>query len=206
MTTQLISITPNAEQIIAYCARVSSDNQDNPNITKLLRYCLKHKHWSPFEHASMTIQIKTNRAIARQILRHRSFCFQEFSQRYNTNLKFDFIKPRNQAETNRQSSTDDCTTEALDYFRKASTELEHLSSHHYQRCIDLGVARESTRFLLPEFTMSKMYMTGNIRSWIHYVDLRTQEDTQLEHRLIAQEIKLILTEQMPVLEEILWQQ
>jgi len=206
MTAKLISITPNAEQIIAYCARVSSDNQNNPDTAKLLSYCLKHKHWSPFEHASMTIQIDTSRAIARQILRHRSFCFQEFSQRYNSRLAFESINPRKQAEKNRQSSTGNCDTATQSYFNEAAKDIEELATKHYQECINMGIARESARFLLPESTLSKLYMTGNIRSWIHYINLRTEPETQLEHRVIADEIKSILKEQLPVLEEILWQQ
>jgi thymidylate synthase (FAD) len=205
MKTKLITATPNPEQIIAYCARVSSDNQDNPNTTGLLKYCLKHGHWSPFEHASMTIEIQTSRAIARQILRHRSFCFQEFSQRYNSNLEFENVEPRRQAQSNRQSSIDDLNPTTVRRFQEAKERVERYCSDAYEEAMMGGVARECARFLLPENTMSKLYMTGSIRSWIHYIDLRIKEDTQAEHREIAEECKAILTNHMPVLKEIVWQ-
>jgi thymidylate synthase (FAD) len=205
MKTKLITATENPEKIIAYCARVSSSNQDNPNTTGLLRYCLKHGHWSPFEHASVTIEIETSRAIARQILRHRSFCFQEFSQRYSTHIDFEDVQPRRQAQSNRQSSINDLNPTTVRRFREAKEQVERYCSDAYEAAIMGGVARECARFLLPENTISKLYMTGSIRSWIHYIDLRIKEDTQAEHREIAEECKDILIAHMPVLKEILWQ-
>jgi thymidylate synthase (FAD) len=161
---------------------------------KLLRYLIKHKHWSPFEMASMTLEIKTSRAIAAQILRHRSFSFQEFSQRYSIAQELEPLQLRKQAEKNRQSSADEFTDAIL------STRVrEHLgkSVALYNEAIKKGVAKECARLLLPLTTQTTMYMSGTVRSWIHYIDLRSKEDTQREHRQIAESCKSIFIEHFP---------
>lgn len=202
MNVKLVSLTKphddsmNCEDLIAYCARVSNPSNQNNTATapKLLKYLIKHKHWSPFEMASMTLEIKTSRAIAAQILRHRSFSFQEFSQRYSVAQELEQIEFRKQAEKNRQSSTD----EFIDGLFLAKVR-EHLgrSVSLYNEAINLGVAKESARLLLPLTTETTMYMSGTIRSWVHYIDLRSQEDTQKEHRDIANACKNIFVEYFP---------
>ena len=202
MNVKLVSLTQphddsmNCEDLIAYCARVSNPSNQNNTATapKLLKYLIKHKHWSPFEMASMTLEIKTSRAIAAQILRHRSFSFQEFSQRYSVAQELEEIEFRKQAEKNRQSSTD----QFVDGLFLAKVR-EHLgrSVSLYNEAIKLGVAKESARLLLPLTTETTMYMSGTIRSWVHYIDLRSQEDTQKEHRDIANACKDIFVEHFP---------
>jgi len=202
MNVKLISLTQphddnmNCEDLIAYCARVSNPSNQNNTATapNLLKYLIKHKHWSPFEMASMTVEIKTSRAIAAQILRHRSFSFQEFSQRYSVAQELEEIQLRKQAEKNRQSSTDEFT----DGFFLAKVR-EHLgrSVSLYNEAIKMGVAKESARLLLPLTTETTMYMSGTIRSWVHYIDLRSQEDTQKEHRDIAEGCRDIFVEHFP---------
>jgi len=202
MTVKLISITPDAEQTMAYIARVSNPaNQDNENYAKLLDYCIKHNHWSVFEQSSMTLEIETNRGIAAQILRHRSFTFQEFSQRYaDTNLITENIPVpdlRKQDTKNRQNSTDDLG----DYVKlKFQTEIIELFTHAnnlYKRMLEAGVAKECARFVLPLATPTRIYMTGSCRSWIHYINLRSANGTQKEHMDIALECKRVFTEQFP---------
>ena len=202
MNVKLVSLTQphdgdmNCEDLIAYCARVSNPSNQNNFVTapKLLKYLIKHKHWSPFEMASMTLEIKTSRAIAAQILRHRSFSFQEFSQRYSVAQELEEIEFRKQADKNRQSSTDEFTD---GFF--LSKVREHLgkSVSLYNEAISLGVAKESARLLLPLTTETTMYMSGTIRSWVHYIDLRCQQDTQKEHREIAEACKKIFIENFP---------
>jgi len=202
MNVKLISLTQphddnmNCEDLIAYCARVSNPSNQNNTATapNLLKYLIKHKHWSPFEMASMTLEIKTSRAIAAQILRHRSFSFQEFSQRYSIAQDLEQVQLRKQAEKNRQSSTDEFT----DGFFLAKVR-EHLakSVSLYSEAIEMGVAKESARLLLPLTTETTMYMSGTIRSWVHYIDLRSQEDTQKEHRDIAEGCRDIFVEHFP---------
>ena len=202
MNVKLISLTQphdesmNCEDLIAYCARVSNPSNQNNTATapNLLKYLIKHKHWSPFEMASMTVEIKTSRAIAAQILRHRSFSFQEFSQRYSVAQELEEVQLRKQAEKNRQSSTDEFT----DGFFLAKVR-EHLakSVSLYSQAIEMGVAKESARLLLPLTTETTMYMSGTIRSWVHYIDLRSQEDTQKEHRDIAEGCRDIFVEHFP---------
>lgn len=198
-----------AEDLIVYCARVSNPaNQVNVQTgDKLIRYLVKHKHWSPFEMATITVEIKTSRAIAAQILRHRSFSFQEFSQRYSTATEITDVEIRKQADKNRQSSTDefdpvlmvkpDLTTPiyASDMIREHMSNAKKL----YDYLIDAGVAKECARMVLPLATETTMYMTGSVRSWIHYLQLRTDEDTQKEHREIAEQILDILKEEMPTI-------
>ena len=202
--TKLIWITPEAEKVIGYCARVSNPkNQDNPDVSRLLSYCIKHRHWSIFEMASMCVEIKTTRAIAPQILRHRSFSFQEFSQRYAQVPTEPILGDMRLAgTTNRQSSQllpewkelDENLQDAID---RASLAVEG-SYYAYNRLIDAGIAAETARMVLPLCTPTTMYMSGTIRSWIHYVQLRTQEDTQLEHRQIAESIKALMVEHLPI--------
>jgi len=202
MNVKLVSLTQphddsmNCEDLIAYCARVSNPSNQNNTATapKLLKYLIKHKHWSPFEMASMTLEIKTSRAIAAQILRHRSFSFQEFSQRYSVAQDLEEVQLRKQAEKNRQSSTDEFTNGLF-----LAKVREHLgrSVSLYNEAIKLGVAKESARLLLPLTTETTMYMSGTIRSWVHYIDLRSQEDTQKEHRDVANACKDIFVEHFP---------
>lgn len=187
--TRLIWYTPEAEKHIAFCARVSSSNQENPEYSRLLRYLIENKHWSPFEMASACFEIVTSRAIAQQILRHRSFHFQEFSQRYAEATEFEFYGARRQAETNRQSSVDDCDEATQAWFANAQHVHNANALDLYDEALDRGIAKEQARFLLPLSTRTKLYMAGTVRDWIHYLSLRTDEHTQLEHREIAEEIK-----------------
>ena len=203
MSVRLVSIThpkmdglSTAEELISYCARVSNpSNQMNiDSSSKLLSYLIKHKHWSPFEMVDMTVAIVTRRSIAAQILRHRSFSFQEFSQRYSTATDIQKIELRKQGNTNRQSSEeiilDSTLSKMVDNHLEKSKEL-------YQYLIDEGVSRETARDVLPLATETTMYMKGSMRSWIHYLDLRCSQDTQLEHRHIADNIKDIFKENFP---------
>ena len=196
---KLISITPDSEKLIAYCARVSSNQQDNPSISKLLRYCIKHKHWSIFETAYLTVEINTSRAISAQILRHRSFTFQEFSQRYAEVPDFVSYNARRQDKKNRQASIDDMNIEDRHWFSVAQDRVQTLTASLYLDALDKGIAKEQARFLLPMSSKTKIYMTGNIRSWIHYLELRTGIETQKEHRDIAREIKKIFKEELPII-------
>ena len=207
MQVSLISITPDAEKTMAHIARVSNpNNQDNPNYAGLLRYCIKHNHWSVFEQSSMTLEIETTRAIAAQILRHRSFTFQEFSQRYaqsNELGKIELPDLRRQDKKNRQNSTDD-----LDPFVKQKLEAQMITLFSsaqalYNQMIDEGVAKECARMVLPLCTPTKIYMTVSCRSWIHYIDLRSAHGTQKEHMDIAEACRKVFTEQFPTVSEAL---
>jgi len=201
---KLISVTPDAERHIAYCARVSNPkNQENDSFEGLLKYCIKNQHWSIFEHAFLTVEINTSLAIATQILRHRSFTFQQFSQRYadSTELQLEIPVPdlRRQDTKNRQNSTDD-----LGDFVKLSLQEEirkHFESslRLYNRMLENGVAKECARFVLPQATQTRLYMSGSIRSWIHYIDLRSAHGTQREHMKIAEAIRCIFTCQFPAI-------
>lgn len=197
LTHPLVEGVNNAEDIISYCARVSNPtNQMNMETApKLIKFLIKHKHWSPFELASMCVEIKTSRAIAAQILRHRSFSFQEFSQRYSEASEVEPLELRWPAEKNRQSSSD-----ALNKDHKAYEHVkESLESSlaAYENLIKMGVAKETARGVLPLNTQTTMYMNGTVRSWVHYINLRAEENTQKEHRDIANEIKKIFIEQFP---------
>jgi len=196
---KLISITPDSENLIAYCARVSSNQQDNPSISKLLRYCIKHKHWSVFETAYLTVEINTSRAISAQILRHRSFTFQEFSQRYAAVPDFITYDARRQDKKNRQASIDDMSIEDRHWFSVAQDRVQTLTASLYLDALDKGIAKEQARFLLPMSSRTKIYMTGNIRSWIHYLELRTGIETQKEHRDLARQVKEIFKEELPII-------
>jgi thymidylate synthase (FAD) len=203
---KLISVTPDAEQTMAYVARVSNpSNQDNENYAGLLRYCIKHNHWSVFEQSHMTLEIETNRGIAAQILRHRSFTFQEFSQRYaDTNLITENIpvpELRRQDTKNRQNSTDDLGDYVKLKFQAEIAELFAHSNNLYKRLLEAGVAKECARFVLPLATPTRIYMTGSCRSWIHYIDLRSAHGTQKEHMVIAEQCREIFKEQFPAVAE-----
>ena len=205
-SVRLVSITPEAEKMMGYVARVSNpNNQDNPKVSGLLSYCIKHNHWSVFEQAFMTLEIETNRGIAAQILRHRSFTFQEFSQRYADSSMLAERIPlpdlRRQDKKNRQHSTDD-----LDAFHRQEFEIaiqRHFDSAMdlYQTMLDHGVAKECARMVLPLAVPTKIYMSGSVRSWIHYIDLRSAHGTQKEHMIIAEACRDVFKEQFPVCAE-----
>jgi len=206
MTVRLISATSDAEKTMAYIARVSNPaNQDNENYTGLLRYCIKHNHWSVFEHAFMTLEIETNRGIAAQVLRHRSFTFQEFSQRYaDTNLLAEEIplpELRRQDTKNRQNSIDDIDEEKVFVMNKMIRDLFKDAQDTYNFLLEQGVAKECARFVLPLAVKTKIYMTGSVRSWIHYINLRSANGTQKEHMDIANECKKVFVEQFPAVSE-----
>ena len=210
MTVKLIQITPKPEEQIAYIARVSNpNNQDNPNYAKLLAYCIKHQHWSIFEQAFMTLEIETTRGLAAQILRHRSFTFQEFSQRYaDTSLmtKGSLIplpELRRQDLKNRQNSTDDLDPEKVKMLEKEIAQHFHDAQDLYRYMIDMGVAKECARFVLPLAVPTRLYMSGSVRSWIHYIDLRSAHGTQKEHKDIAEECREIFKVQLPTVSEAL---
>ena len=207
MTVHLISITPDAEQTMAYIARVSNpSNQDNEKYAGLLKYCIKHNHWSVFEQSTMTLEIETTRAIAAQILRHRSFTFQEFSQRYaQTNYLGDIELPelRRQDQKNRQNSTDDLDPNVIDTLNKQMQTLFDSSLALYNQMIELDVAKECARMVLPLCTPTRIYMTGSCRSWIHYINLRSAHGTQKEHMDIAEACRKVFTEQFPTVSEAL---
>ena len=201
---KLVSITPKAEETIAYIARVSNPkNQDNDQYEGLLKYMIEHSHWSPFEQAYMTIEIQTSLAIATQILRHRSFTYQQFSQRYAEknliNESIDLPDLRRQDTKNRQNSIDDITDDVKSHFNARIRKHFDESTQLYNDLLDQGVAKESARFVLPQATTTRMYMTGTIRSWMHYIDLRSGHGTQKEHMDIANQIKDIFKKNMPVI-------
>ena len=207
MDVKLVTVTPDAEKTMAHIARVSNPaNQDNEKFAGLLKYCIKHNHWSVFEQSSMTLEIETTRALAAQILRHRSFTFQEFSQRYADSTQLGIIpipKLRKQDLKNRQNSTDD-----LDEFVKQKLELQmktlfDSATALYQQMLEEGVAKECARMVLPLCTPTRIYMTGSCRSWIHYIELRSANGTQKEHMDIAQACKTVFIEQFPIVSEAL---
>nr|AIA15744.1 Thymidylate synthase complementing protein [uncultured bacterium] len=194
---RLISLTPRAEETMAYCARVSNpDNQDNPQVAGLLKYCIKHGHWSVFEQANMVLEINTCRAIAPQILRHRSFSFQEFSQRYARATHFVAHQARRQDQKNRQNSIDDLDSATQAWFLSAQSEIWELAHARYSEALERGIAKESARALLPLSTATRLYMNGTVRSWIHYIQLRSGVETQLEHRRIALRCRDIFKENL----------
>jgi thymidylate synthase (FAD) len=199
-TATLVHITPDAENLVAYMARVSNPaNQDNQETApKLIRYLIKHKHWSPLEMVSMCVEINTTRSIAAQILRHRSFSFQEFSQRYaEVTLRPELPEFRSQDLKNRQNSVDDLSQEVLLEADQVAAKALVTSYRAYERLLELGVAKECAREVLPLATPTRLYMHGTLRSWIHYVQLRSANGTQKEHQDIALAIKDILAEQVP---------
>lgn len=208
MSVKLISVTPDAEKLMSYCARVSNpSNQDSDNYAKLLAYCIKNKHWSIFEMASMSLEVNTTRGIAAQILRHRSFNFQEFSQRYaDTTLlaeEIPLFELRRQDDKNRQNSIDDIPDEVRAKWGMRIREHFAKAKSIYDGMIVDGIAKECARFILPLATPTRLYIHGNIRSWIHYIELRSSNGTQKEHMLIAEEAKRIFSEQFPTVSEAL---
>jgi len=208
MNVSLISVSPDAEKHMAYCARVSNpNNQDNENYAGLLRYCIKHQHWSIFEQAFMTLEINTTRGLAAQILRHRSFTFQEFSQRYaDTNL-LDASIPlpdlRRQDTKNRQNSIDDIPEDQTKFLQERIKQYFNEGMDLYNELLREGIAKECARFVLPLATPTRIYMSGSVRSWVHYIDLRSGHGTQKEHMDIANACKTIFTEQFPTVSEAL---
>ena len=208
MTVKLVSVTPDAEQTMAYVARVSNpNNQENPNYAKLLGYCIKHNHWSVFEQSFMTLEIETTRGLAAQILRHRSFTYQEFSQRYaDSSLLAETIpvpELRRQDTKNRQNSIDDLDPEFVELTNKQIETYFAQGMSLYQHLLDNGVAKECARFVLPLATPTRLYMSGSCRSWIHYIQLREKNGTQKEHMEIAEQCKKIFAEQFPTVAEAL---
>lgn len=203
MQVRVIHTTPDAEKHIGYCARVSSPNQDNPDYAKLLAYCIKHQHWSVFEMAGMCVEITTSRAVSAQILRHRSFSFQEFSQRYSEVTEFETYEARKQDTKNRQNSTDTLDNITKTWYRNALSMNQKRSRALYNHAISQGVAKECARMLLPMNTQTKLYMHGSLRSWIHYINLRTEVGTQLEHREIAEICKQLFKSQFPMISKAL---
>ena len=211
MKVKLVSVTPDAEKTMGYVARVSNPkNQNNPTVDGLLAYCIKHGHWSVFEQAHMTLEIETTRGLGAQILRHRSFTFQEFSQRYaDTNLLAEEIPIpdlRHQDTKNRQNSTDDVP-------KNKKADLQYKIGLHFVEAMDLynellasGIAKECARFVLPLATPTRIYMTGSCRSWIHYINLRSAHGTQKEHMIIAEQVRDVFVKQFPAVSEALeWQ-
>ena len=208
MQVRLISVTApliqvenkplSPEGLMAYCARVSSPHQETPDYGKLLAYCITNKHWSVFEMADMTVEIVTSRAISPQILRHRSFQFQEFSQRYAKAQEIEHYEPRGQDSKNRQNSLDNLEESTKTWFVEAQEEIAALSLERYNTALEKGIAKECARVLLPLGTRTRLYMKGSVRSWIHYLEVRTDKSTQKEHRDIALGIREIFREQFPV--------
>jgi len=207
MNVKLVSVTPDAEKTMGYIARVSNpNNQTNPVVDGLLGYCIKHGHWSVFEQAHMTLEIETTRGLAAQILRHRSFTFQEFSQRYaNANLLDNIEVPdlRSQDSKNRQNSIDDIPQDKKETLQKKISDHFSAAMSLYDELIKEGVAKECARFVLPLSTPTRIYMTGSVRSWIHYIDLRSAHGTQKEHMDIANACKGHFIERYPTVAEAL---
>ena len=204
----LISVTPDAEKHMAYVARVSNpSNQGNDNFAGLLKYCIKHGHWSVFEQAFMTVEINTTRGIAAQILRHRSFTYQEFSQRYAIPTDtFATVLPdlRRQDEKNRQNSIDDLPEETSEYYKQRIDDHFRESVNLYESLLHSGVAKECARSVLPINTVTRLYMSGTIRSWLHYIDLRGDNGTQREHMSIARSVGEILDTELPTISRAMW--
>ena len=206
---KLVWATPDGDSLIAYMARVSNpDNQNNPDTSKLISYCIKHKHWSIFEMVSMCVEVNTTRDIGRQILRHRSFCAQEFSQRYQDASKLPPVglrQCRMQDTKNRQNSLEDAPEGIARWWDETQRGLHSVAYVAYRQALEAGIAKEQARALLPEgLTPSRMYITGTLRSWIHYIDLRTDASTQKEHRQIAQACKALVAEQFPGVAAAVW--
>ena len=208
MNVKLVTVTPNAEETMGYVARVSNPkNQDNPKVAGLLSYCIKHGHWSVFEQAHMTVEINTTRGLAAQILRHRYFTFQEFSQRYaDASMLIEEIplpELRRQDQKNRQNSIDDVDLEIVEKFNNLMRAHFDEGIDIYKEMLDSGIAKECARFVLPLATPTRLYMTGSVRSWIHYIDLRSAHGTQKEHMDLVEEIKTVFCKQFPTVSQAL---
>ena len=202
--TQPVIGTPaaNSEALIAYCARVSNpNNQDNPDYSKLLDYCIRNRHWSVFEMANAIVEVEAPRDITRQLLRHRSFCFQEFSQRYSDEIEFTDREFRNQDDKNRQNSIDDVDPDVKQYLEDGIVIYARNVKKSYSALREFGIAKECARVILPEgLTMSKLYVNGTVRSWLHYLDVRDDPGvTQWEHVLLAREIRKVLEPAFPTI-------
>ena len=205
---KLISVTPDAEKTIAYVARVSNpQNQENDKFAGLLTYCIKHGHWSVFEQAFMTVEINTTRGLAAQILRHRSFTYQEFSQRY---ADVSFIREeiplpelRRQDEKNRQNSIDDIDPKVVEKYNAKMRKQFDAAIDLYKEMLHDGIAKECARFVLPLATPTRLYMTGSVRSWIHYIELRSAHGTQKEHMDLVEKVRSVFKEQFPTVSEAL---
>lgn len=204
---RLVWVTPDAEKLIGYIARVSNPkNQNNPKVSRLLKYMLREKHVSPFEMANMCIEINTSMAIGEQILRHRSFSFQKFSGRYSEFQDYVPSNARRQDKKNRQNSINDLPLFKRTFFNFAQGLVWKVAYTNYRIALRMGISKENARFLLPANTRTRMYMNGTLRSWLHYIEIRTKDDVQLEHRVLALEIKKIFVEQFPQIAEALeWQ-
>ena len=208
MNVKLVSVTPDAEKTMGYVARVSNpNNQDNPKVAGLLSYCIKHGHWSVFEQAHMTVEIETTRGLAAQVLRHRSFTFQEFSQRYAdvSYIREDIPLPelRRQDDKNRQNSIDDVDPAKVESFNKEMRAHFDQSIDLYKKMLHAGIAKECARFVLPLATPTRIYMTGSVRSWIHYIDLRSAHGTQKEHMELVENVRSVFKEQFPIVSQAL---
>ena len=208
MNVKCVTVTPDAEETMGYVARVSNPkNQENPNVAGLLSYCIKHGHWSVFEQAHMTVEINTTRGLAAQILRHRSFTFQEFSQRYaDSSLladKIPLFELRRQDNKNRQNSIDDIDPFLIQKYEVKIEKHFQKAMKIYQEMLKDGIAKECARFVLPLATPTRLYMTGSIRSWIHYIDLRSAHGTQKEHTQVVNEIKSIFINKFPIVSQAL---
>ena len=210
MDTQikLVSVTPDAEKTMGYVARVSNpDNQDNPKVAGLLSYCIKHGHWSVFEQAHMTVEINTTRGLAAQILRHRSFTYQEVSQRYQdvSHIREDIPLPelRRQDDKNRQNSIDDVDPKVVERFNKEMRSHFDAGIDLYKSMLHAGIAKECARFVLPLATPTRLYMTGSCRSWIHYINLRSAHGTQKEHMDLVEEVRKVFVGQFPAVSQAL---
>ena len=208
MSVRLISVTPDAEKTMGYVARVSNPaNQENPKVAGLLKYCVNHQHWSVFEQAFMTLEIETTRGLAAQILRHRSFTYQEFSQRYADSSLLGETIPlpelRRQDTKNRQNSIDDIDPFTIQKYQMLMQDHFKDAMELYQKMLDEGIAKECARFVLPLATPTRLYMSGSCRSWIHYINLRSANGTQKEHMDIAEACKKIFIEQFPTVSEAL---
>ena len=208
MNVILISVTPDAEKMMGYVARVSNpSNQENPKVAGLLKYCVKHQHWSVFEQSFMTLEIETTRGLAAQILRHRSFTFQEFSQRYadssllSTNIPLPEL--RRQDTKNRQNSINDVDEFKVQKYQMLMQDYFKQGMNLYQQMLNDGIAKECARFVLPLATPTRLYMSGSCRSWVHYIDLRSAHGTQKEHMDIAEACKNVFVEQFPTVAEAL---
>ena len=205
---KLVNVTPDAEKTMGYVARVSNPhNQDNPQVAGLLSYCIKHGHWSVFEQAHMTIEINTTRGLAAQILRHRSFTYQEFSQRYQdvSHIREDIPLPelRSQDLKNRQNSIDDVDPAVVESFNKKMRAHFDAGIDLYKSMLHAGIAKECARFVLPLATPTRLYMTGSVRSWIHYIDLRSAHGTQKEHMELVENVRKVFKEQFPIVSQAL---
>ena len=208
MNVKLVTITPKAEETMGYIARVSNpDNQDNPKVAGLLSYCIRHGHWSVFEQAHMTLEIETTRGLAAQILRHRSFTYQEFSQRYAdvSHIREDIPLPelRRQDDKNRQNSIDDVDPAVVKRFNKDMRDHFDKSIDLYKSMLHAGIAKECARFVLPLATPTRLYMTGSCRSWIHYINLRSAHGTQKEHMDLVEEVRKVFVGQFPAVSQAL---